>query len=114
MKLTRLLFGKYDCIKGIPGNIWNGKHRFVPPVTHKDRAEMWKRLMYEEETMMYLKNPYVSKDEEQLYLEKHATPQEKILVPESTNLKPLEQRTVAYHLGRLNHTRIWGDDEYDE
>lgn len=114
MRLTRLLFGRYDGIKGIPGNIWIGKHRFVPPVTRKDRAEMWKRLMYEEEVMMYLKHPYVTKEEEKLYLEKHAVPQQKIFEPEPTKLTPFEDRTVAFQLGRLNHTRHWGDDDYDE
>lgn len=114
MRLTRLLFGRYDGIKGIPGNIWIGKHRFVPPVTAKDRSELWKRLMYEEEVMMYLKNPYVTKEQEQLYLEKHAVPQQKIFVVDPTPIKPLEDRTIAFHLGRLNHTRTWGNDEYDE
>lgn len=114
MRLTRLLFGRYDGIKGIPGNIWIGKHRFVPPVTAKDRSEMWKRLMYEEETMMYLKNPYVTKEDEQNYLEKHAVPQQKIFIPEQSTLKPLEDRTIAFHLGRLNNSRTWGNDDYDE
>lgn len=116
MRLTNILLksNKYKFVKGIPGNIWIGKHRFVPPVTRKDRAEMWKRLMHEEEVMMYLKNPYVNEEEEKLFLEANPVPQEKVFIVESSTLKPIEQRTIAHHLGQLNHTRTWGDHEPNE
>lgn len=116
MRLTNILLknNRYKFVKGIPGNIWIGKHRFVPPVTRKDRITMWKKLMYEEEVMMYLKNPYVTEEEEKLYLEKHPVPQEKVFVIEKSALKPLEDRTIAYHIGRINIGRSWGEDPYDE
>ncbi|XP_055941851.1 ribosomal protein 63, mitochondrial-like [Argiope bruennichi] len=112
MKLTTILF-KYKFVKGIPGNIWIGKHRFVPPVTRKVRLEMWKKMMIEEEVMMYLKNPYVTEEQEKLYLEQNEKPQEKVFIEKTSTLKPLKERSVAYHLNRLNHNRPWGDHEYE-
>ncbi|KFM81820.1 hypothetical protein X975_18749, partial [Stegodyphus mimosarum] len=107
MRLTNVLLDKF--MKGIPGNIWIGKHRFVPPVTKKDRLEMWKRMMYEEEVMMYLSNPYIKEEDEKLYIEKHTPPtQEKVFVVESSVLKPLKERTIAYHLERADSARSWG------
>nr|XP_015918466.1 ribosomal protein 63, mitochondrial [Parasteatoda tepidariorum] len=114
MRLTSLICGKYKFVKGIPGNIWIGKHRFVPPVTAKVRLDMWKKLMYEEEVMMYLKNPYVTEEEEKLYLEKHPEPIEKAFPDKVVSLKPLKERTVAYHLkNNLDHGRNWGKHEYE-
>ncbi|XP_054720408.1 ribosomal protein 63, mitochondrial-like [Uloborus diversus] len=111
MRISGILCA-YKFVKGIPGNIWIGKHRFVPPVTKKDRLEMWKRMMYEEEVMMYLNNPYVNEEDEKLYLEKHSTPQEKVFFKVKPPLKPLKDRTIADHLGHLNSNRTWGDHSH--
>ncbi|GFT51643.1 uncharacterized protein NPIL_68731 [Nephila pilipes] len=111
MRLTNFLLDKF--VKGIPGNIWIGKHRFVPPVTRKVRLEMWKKMMFEEEVMMYLKNPYVTEEQEKLYLEQDYKPPVKVFDVEKSKLKPLKERTVAYHLNQMNHNRSWGDHEYD-
>ncbi|GIX94035.1 uncharacterized protein CEXT_585001 [Caerostris extrusa] len=112
MRLTNVL-QKYKFVKGIPGNIWIGKNRFVPPVDKKARLEIWKKLMYEEEVMMYLKNPYVTEEQEKLYLEQNEKPQEKVFIVEESKLKPLDKRTMAFHLNQLNSTRSWGEHDYE-
>lgn len=116
MRLSAILcIGKGKFVKGIPGCIWIGKHRFVPPVTRKDRMDMWKRLMYEEEVMMYLKNPYLTEEEENKYFEKYPdkVPEtrtgrlEMVYPPPKDPFEPLEERTMAFHLDRLNLNRGW-------
>ncbi|KAG8197738.1 hypothetical protein JTE90_006788 [Oedothorax gibbosus] len=114
MRLTNLLLGhKYKFVKGIPGCIWTGKHRFVPPVTRKERTSMWKKMMIEEEVMMYLKNPYVTEEQEKEYLAQNVAPTEKVFPDIVSELQPLKERTIAYNLGKINYYRPMGEHEYD-
>ncbi|XP_003744569.1 ribosomal protein 63, mitochondrial [Galendromus occidentalis] len=74
MRLTQVLFGVFKK-KGIrgqpfrftkhtPGKIDIGKHRIVPDVKTGHKLKMWERLAIEEENILYISNPYLTKEED--------------------------------------------------
>jgi len=55
-------------IPKFPGNVLRGKRRFVPKVTLAKKLSLYKKLKYEEQVMKYLSKPYISENQENLYL----------------------------------------------
>lgn len=109
MHLTTILFtrGRFHFVKRIPGNIWIGKHRYVPPVTRNKKLQLWKDLAVEEETMMYLKHPYLTEAQEWNHakaLGKDAARKAEIM---KKHRKKLEHTTMEEHLLRFNISRAW-------
>lgn len=107
MYITSVLYGNvFRFGRRIPGHMYRGKVRIVPPVTTKRKHEMWKQMLREEENIMYLSNPYLNEEQEKGYME--ALGKEEFwhytLVKEK---KFLENRRIEEHLSHLNVSRSW-------
>ncbi|XP_067132516.1 large ribosomal subunit protein mL63 [Centruroides vittatus] len=107
MFITNILYRNvFSFNRRIPGHLYRGKIRIVPPVTNKRKCVMWKEMLLEEENIMYLSNPYLTEEQEKGYME--ALGKEEfwhyMLVKEK---KFLENRFIEDHLSHMNVTRCW-------
>lgn len=73
MRLTPVLFKYRPLFTGLvpkfPGSADKGKNRFVKPATKSGRYLQWDLWKEEERVLKYIAKPYVTKDEELIYLE---------------------------------------------
>ena len=73
MKLTSALYKYHPLFIGkLPkfrGSAMSGKNKYVPAATRGDRYRLWNDWKDEEEVCKYISKPYITTEEELVYLE---------------------------------------------
>lgn len=98
---------RFHFVKHIPGKIDIGKVRIVPPVTPGYKLGMWQRMLVEEEAMMYLQWPYLTKQEDKHVPREICNYHRTYWKKRSKEQKPLKTLFAADLLAHINTRRQW-------
>jgi len=117
MRLTDIVLGvfkkkgitgqPFKFVKRTPGKVDIGKHRIVPPVTCGYKLKLWNRMAIEEENMLYLNNPYLTKDEEKHMPKDIVLRGKNVFSFEMRPRPPLRSVYLAEVLQHLDVNRKW-------
>lgn len=64
MFLTRFAAGRFIPWRKVPGNVWGGKQRKVPRLTHSRMSNKLDQLLVQEQNMKYFSSPFISAEVE--------------------------------------------------
>lgn len=68
MFLTRFAAGRFIPFRGVPGNVWGGKQRKLPRLTHARMSNKLDQLLVQQQNMKYLASPCISSEVEDVLL----------------------------------------------
>ncbi|XP_059471328.1 large ribosomal subunit protein mL63 [Neocloeon triangulifer] len=104
MRLTSVFLS----FKRMPrGHIWRGKQRFVREVTPLDKDIMLQKLKVEEENLFYLRHPYLTVQQEDLFIKAHPPRDPELVKLEKRRATVKPNVTIEERLNHLRHTEGW-------
>ncbi|GAB6026508.1 hypothetical protein CHUAL_012933 [Chamberlinius hualienensis] len=87
MRITDILFVR----QALPRRLFSGRNRLPREVSSFNKKQVLSKLVDEEEALFYLRQPYLTKEQEDLYIKN-------VELPRETSAHLIKRKTIYNHV----------------